>query len=122
MAITTDWQTLTTSFVEPGNAGTFTGFLIVTCMHPRVTLSLGGVLEAFRYKYTVTAGQALQSDGGTLMLPITSDATPANARLYLTLVDANGRMSDYGYAIITRPAADANPYPTLLLSSFVTLN
>lgn len=97
-----DWVEVTTTFVEPGNGSTFTGFLIVSALPPSVKLLAGGVLESFRQKYTVTSGQAKQTDGTNLELPYTVDAVPANTRLWFTLVDSNGRQSDIGWAIFPR--------------------
>lgn len=108
-----DWQEITTAFKEPGNAGNFTGTLVVSMLVPKIQLAGGEYLSDFRYRYTVTAGQALQSDGGNMQLPITEDANPANTPLWFTLVDANGRQTEIGYAVIPRPADPLNPAITL---------
>lgn len=115
-----DWQAVTTNFVEPGNGGAFTGFLFVAMLVPKVQLAGGAILQDFNYKFTVTNGVALQSDGGTMMLPITEDSNPADVPLFFKLMDANGRQADIGYAVFPRPA-DADPYPAVLLEDHLTV-
>lgn len=116
-----DYQEVTTSFKDPATGGAFTGQLYVAMLPPKVLLSGGAYLAGFNQAYPVTAGQAFMQDGTTeLLLPITEDANPANAPLFLTLVDGNGRQTPLGYVVIPRPAG-ADPYPAIDLHEHLTV-
>ena len=116
-----DWQEVTTSFKDPSTGAAFTGYLLATMAVDKVLLANGGYLSAYRYKFAVTAGQAYMADGVTeLILPITEDANPVNAPIFLSLMDTHGRITPYGYVVIPRPAS-TDPYPAVDLDDHLTV-
>ena len=116
-----DWQEVTTAFVEPDLAGAAGGYLWATIVVPKVVLAGGTILKDFRQRYALTAGVAKQSDGTALMLPITEDANPEDTPIFFELQDANGRTTPIGYAVFPRPAG-SDPYTAVLLSDYLTVN
>lgn len=114
-----DWQLINTAIADPATGGLAAGFLLVTMATANLRLAGGGLVPAYRRKFTVTAGQALQDDGLTKMeLPITEDANPANTPISLSFLDAQDRETPLGEVVVPRPAG-ADPYPAINLTDIL---